>query len=126
LVHRRRRRAARPTRRVLRQSAPPVSARPLSLAHLTILDATPPELVSAAAAAGFPHVGIRLTATPSVGIPPYDCLRDGPCLRETLARLEDTGVTVLDTEFLRFEADPPGGGAGGFLEGAGRTGAATV
>jgi sugar phosphate isomerase/epimerase len=103
-----------------------VTARPLSLAHLTVLEATPPELVSAAAAAGFPHVGIRLTATPSVGIPPYDCLRDGPCLRETLARLEDTGVTVLDTEFLRFEPDQPVGVPEGFLEVSARLGAKHV
>src|SRR5437773_9183654 len=83
--------------------------RPLSLAHLTILDATPPELVTVAAAAGFRTIGIRLTATPSVGVPPYDCISDGPMLRETLLRLADTGVAVLDTEFLRFEPDEPGG-----------------
>jgi sugar phosphate isomerase/epimerase len=103
-----------------------VSARPLSLAHLTVLDATPPELVSAAAAAGFPHVGIRLTATPSVGVPPYDCLRDGPVLRETLLRLKDTGITVLDTEFLRFEPDRPVGVPEGFLEVSARLGAKHV
>jgi hypothetical protein len=50
---------------------------PISLAHLTVLDTTPPELVTVAAAAGFRTVGIRLTATPSVGVPPYDILRDG-------------------------------------------------
>ena len=33
--------------------------------HLTVLDTTPPELVSVAAAAGFRTIGIRLTATPS-------------------------------------------------------------
>src|SRR4030095_2028474 len=64
-------------------SRPP---RRLSLAHLTVLDTTPPELVTVAAAAGFRTIGIRLTATPSVGVPPYDCLHDGPLLRETLAR----------------------------------------
>ncbi len=103
-----------------------MSPRPLSLAHLTVLDATPPELVSAAAAAGFPHVGIRLTATPSVGVPPYDCLRDGACLRETLLRLRDTDVTVLDTEFLRFEPDRPVGVPEGFLEVSARLGAKHV
>src|SRR5262249_9661799 len=77
--------------------------RRLSLAHLTVLDTTPPELVSVAAEAGFRTIGIRLTATPSVGVPPYDMLHEGPLLRETLARLADTGVSVLDTEFLRFE-----------------------
>ena len=54
--------------------------RPTSLAHLTVLETTPPELVSVAAAAGFRSIGIRLTATPSVGIPPYDILSDGPLL----------------------------------------------
>jgi hypothetical protein len=44
--------------------------RQISLAHLTVLDTTPPELVTVAAAAGFRTVGIRLTATPSVGVPP--------------------------------------------------------
>src|SRR4026209_696778 len=79
----------------------------MSLAHVTVLETTPPELVSVAAAAGFRSIGIRLTATPSVGIPPYDILSDGPLLRETLLRLADTGVSVLDTEFLRFEPEHP-------------------
>jgi sugar phosphate isomerase/epimerase len=99
--------------------------RPLSLAHLTVLDTTPPELVTVAAAAGFRTIGIRLTATPSVGVPPYDVLHDGPMLRETLARLADTGVAVLDTEFLRFEPDQPGVPEG-FLEVSARLGARHV
>ena len=100
--------------------------RQISLAHLTILDTTPPELVTVAAAAGFRSIGIRLTATPSVGIPPYDILRDGPVLRETLLRLADTGVSVLDTEFLRFEPEHPVGIPEGFLEVSGRLGARNV
>ncbi|HYB69341.1 MAG TPA: TIM barrel protein [Candidatus Bathyarchaeia archaeon] len=98
----------------------------LSLGHLTVLDTTPPELVTVAAAAGFRTVGVRLTATPSVGVPPYDVLRDGPVLRETLARLADTGVSVLDTEFLRFEPDQPIGIPEGFLEVSARLGARHV
>lgn len=100
--------------------------RPVSLAHLTVLDATPPELVTAAAAAGFRTVGIRLTATPSVGVPPYDILSDGPLLRETLLRLADTGVSVLDTEFLRFEPDAPVAIPEGFLDVSARLGARHV
>jgi sugar phosphate isomerase/epimerase len=103
-----------------------VTSRPISLAHLSVLDTTPPELVTVAAAAGFRHVGIRLTATPSVGVPAYDCLRDGPVLRETLQRLADTGVTVIDTEFLRFEPDRPEGVPEGFLEVSARLGARHV
>ena len=100
--------------------------RELSLAHLTVLDATPPELVSVAAAAGFRMVGIRLTATPSVGVPPYDMLGDTPVLRETLRRLADTGVSVLDVEFLRFEPETPVGVPEGFLEAGARLGAKYV
>jgi sugar phosphate isomerase/epimerase len=100
--------------------------RAISLAHLTVLDTTPPELVTVAAAAGFRTVGIRLTATPSVGVPPYDILSEGPLLRETLLRLRDTGVSVLDTEFLRFEPDQPVGIPEGFLEVSARLGARHV
>src|SRR5262245_10263856 len=100
--------------------------RQISLAHLTVLDTTPPGLVSVAASAGFRTIGIRLTATPSVGVPPYDILSDGPLLRETLQRLADTGVSVLDTEFLRFEPDEPVGVPEGFLEVSARLGARNV
>src|SRR2546427_769842 len=86
-----------------------MTRRQISLAHLTVLDTTPPELVAAAAAAGFRTIGIRLTATPSVGVPPYDILHEGPLLRETLRRLADTGGAVLATEFLRFQPEQPGG-----------------
>lgn len=102
------------------------TSRPLSLAHLTVLDTTPPELVAVAAAAGFRTIGIRLTATPSVGVPPYDVLHEGPMLRETLARLADTGISVLDTEFLRFEPEHPIGIPEGFLEVSARLGARNV
>ena len=102
------------------------TSRPISLAHLTVLDTTPPELVEVAAAAGFRTIGIRLTAPPSVGIPPYDVLHEGPMLRETLLRLKDTGVSVLDTEFLRFEPEHAVGIPEGFLEVSARLGAKHV
>ena len=100
--------------------------RELSLAHLSVLDVTPPELVTVAAGAGFRKIGIRLSATPSVGIPPYYMLGDTPVMRETLARLADTGVSVLDVEFLRFEPQEPQGIPDGFLEAGARLGAQHV
>jgi sugar phosphate isomerase/epimerase len=102
------------------------TGRRICLAHLTVLDTTPPALVSVAAAAGFRTIGIRLTATPSVGVPPYDILHEGPMLRETLRRLADTGVSVLDTEFLRFEPEHPVGVPERFLEVSARLGAKNV
>ena len=102
------------------------SIRELSLGHLTVLDTTPPELVSVAADAGFQKVGIRLTATPSVGVPPYDMLGNTPLVRETARRLADTGVSVLEVEFLRFEPEIPIGVPEGFLEAGARLGAKYV
>src|SRR5262249_2728554 len=122
----RRRRGLRQRRSAVLCAAGGLMRRPISLAHLTVLDTTPPELVTVAAAAGFRMIAIRLPATPSVGVPPYDILRDGPVLRETLLRLADTGVSVLDTEFLRFEPDRPVGVPEGFLEVSARLGAKNV
>jgi sugar phosphate isomerase/epimerase len=78
--------------------------RPISLAALTVLELTPPEMVSCAADAGFSHVGIRLLpATPTE--PQYDLVGDTPLLREVAARLADTGVQVLDAEIFRLKPD---------------------
>ena len=78
--------------------------RPISLAALTVLELTPPEMVDCAAAAGFSHVGIRLLpATPTE--PQYDIVGDTPLLREVERRLADTGVKVLDVEIFRLKPD---------------------
>lgn len=75
----------------------------LSISHLTVLHATPPELVDAAAGAGFDAVGIRVW--PAADEPAYPMLGDTPMMRETLARMADTGVRVLDVEVLRLRPD---------------------
>jgi sugar phosphate isomerase/epimerase len=78
--------------------------RPLSLAALTVLELTPPEMVSCAAEAGFSHVGIRLLpATPNE--PRYDVIGDTPLRREVERRLADTGVKVLDVEIFRLKPE---------------------
>jgi 4-hydroxyphenylpyruvate dioxygenase len=72
-----------------------------SVAHLSALTLSPPELVSAAADAGYDHVGIRLTrVTPDE--PHYPIATDPALLRETKARLADTGISVLDIELARI------------------------
>ena len=75
----------------------------LSLSHLTVLDATPPDLVVAAAGAGFDAVGVRVW--PAADEPAYPMLGDTPMLRETCVRLADTGTKVLDVEVLRLRPD---------------------
>jgi sugar phosphate isomerase/epimerase len=79
-------------------------SRPLSLAALTVLELTPPEMVSCAAEAGFSHVGIRLLpATPTEA--QYNIVGDTPMLRDVERRLADTGVKVLDVEIFRIKPD---------------------
>jgi len=78
--------------------------RPISLAALTVLELSPPEMVACAAEAGFSHVGLRLIpATPEE--PRYPIVGDTTMVRETASRLADTGVKVLDIEIFRLKPD---------------------
>lgn len=79
-------------------------ARPISLAPLTVLELTPPELVACAADAGYDGVGLRLIrATDEEPVLPT--LGQTPMIRETRRRLDDTGVFLLDIEVLRLRPD---------------------
>jgi 4-hydroxyphenylpyruvate dioxygenase len=72
-----------------------------SLAHLTALSLSPPELVEAAAAAGYRYVGLRLTrVTPQE--PHYPLATDPALMRTTKVRLAATGIEVLDIELARI------------------------
>jgi sugar phosphate isomerase/epimerase len=74
----------------------------ISLDHLTVFELTPPELVRTAALAGFKHVGMRLhPAAPAEQQHPMT--GNSPMLRETLALLQDTGVSVFDFGVLRLK-----------------------
>lgn len=73
----------------------------LSLAHISLLPLTPPEVVEAAAFAGFDAVGLRLEpATPSEER--FPMLGRAAMMRETKARLAATGLKVLDIEVFRL------------------------
>jgi len=72
-----------------------------SLAHLTALSLSPPELVEAAASAGYRYVGLRLTrVTPQE--PHYPLATDPALMRTTKVRLAATGIEVLDIELARI------------------------
>lgn len=78
--------------------------RPVALAALTVLELSPPDMVSCAADAGYTHVGLRLIpATPTEVR--YATIGDTPIIRATLARLADTGIRCLDVEILRLKPE---------------------
>lgn len=81
-----------------------MSQRIISLAALTVLELSPPDMVDVAARAGYSHVGLRTEpATPEEHH--YPILRDAELRRQTKARLRDTGIKVLDIEILRLKPD---------------------
>ncbi|AIS10938.1 Sugar phosphate isomerase/epimerase [Pseudomonas chlororaphis] len=79
-----------------------MSERILSLASLTVLEISPPQMVEVAARAGYSHVGLRLVpATPQEHH--FALVADAELRRQTLSRLRDTGICVLDVEILRLK-----------------------
>ena len=78
--------------------------RVFSLAALTVLELSPPDMVEAAARAGYSHVGLRLVPATEQE-QHFPLVADGDLRRQTQARLRDTGIKVLDLEILRLKAD---------------------
>ena len=79
-----------------------MSAGPLAgIGHLTILDVAPPDWVTLAHDAGFDAVSIR-AAVAGPGEEPWPMQVGSPMLAETMRRLDDTGVRVLDIEIVRL------------------------
>lgn len=75
---------------------------PLSLGALTVLELDPPDMVTCAAGAGFDCVGLRLLP----GTPDevqHRMVGDTPMVRETVRRVSDLGVRVLDIEIFRLK-----------------------
>jgi len=81
-----------------------VAAPRLSLAHLTVLDAHPLELVDAAVAGGFDAIGLRI-------VPPMrtdaivPVIGDEDLLRRLERRLAETGIEILDVEAIWLGPD---------------------
>lgn len=81
--------------------APPIQ---FSLAHLSALDLTPPELVIAAAEADYDFVGLRCVAVTPGGAA-WPLWEDRLTMKSTKARMAETGVGVLDVELLKLLPD---------------------
>jgi sugar phosphate isomerase/epimerase len=78
--------------------------RAVSLAALTVLEVSPPQMIEIAARCGYSHVGLRpIPATPDeVHFP---LMADKALERETLATLRAYDIGVLDIEILRLKPD---------------------
>lgn len=74
---------------------------PLSLAHLTVLDLAPPEMIRVAARCGYESVGLRLikVTDTTAGYPLMD---DPQLMRETKEAMRSEGMKVHDIEFLKI------------------------
>jgi sugar phosphate isomerase/epimerase len=77
------------------------SSPPVGIGHLTMLDVAPPDWVALAAEAGFDFVGVR-AAPAGVAEDQHPISVGSPMLAETLRRMADTGVRVLDVEIVRL------------------------
>ncbi|MEJ8857971.1 TIM barrel protein [Variovorax robiniae] len=76
----------------------------LSLAHLTVIDAHPLELVDAASAGGFDAIGLRIVP-PAPTDPLVPVVGDEPLIRELLARMNGLDISVLDVETIWIGPD---------------------
>ncbi len=80
------------------------TSRRFSLAALTVLELSPPEMVMAAAEAGYQHVGLRLIpATPTDRSWPV--IGNTPMVRDIQSRLNDGGISVMDIEVFRLKPE---------------------
>ena len=78
--------------------------RPISIAHLSALDAGPTELIEIAAQCGCDFVGLRLLpVTVHDALSPL--IADPSLRRETRRRAADSGVAVLDIELFRLSEE---------------------
>ena len=75
--------------------------RRFSLAHLTVLDLPPADAIRVAARTGYDTVGLRLLAVTD-STPGYPLMDDKPAMRAAKAAMAETGVGVLDIEFVKI------------------------
>src|SRR3981189_2609389 len=93
-----------------------------SLAALTRLDLAPPGWIDVAAACGYQQVGLRLLPAMPGGVA-YPLMEDEAGLKETLARLDATGITVADLEVVALRPETQIAAFSAFFETGARLGA---
>ena len=96
-----------------------------SLAHLTVLQCTPPEMIDIAAKSDYPYVSFRITPVTDHE-PVYPLMDDRKMMKETKTRLADTGIRVLDIELVRMYPDTEPENYLSFLEACGELDARSI
>jgi len=96
-----------------------------SLAHLTVIDAGPIELIEAAVAGGFDAIGLRIVA-PTITDTIVPVIGVEPMLREIERRLADSAVSILDIEAIWLAPHTDAGTFGAVVETGARLGAKFV
>lgn len=90
-----------------------------SLAYLTSTPLAPPDAVVLANKLGYQAIGVRIApAAPGGDFSPLPT--DAAMLRETIRRIDDTGVPIFDVEIARLSADFKADHFAPFLDTAGR------
>ncbi|EDP64213.1 Xylose isomerase domain protein TIM barrel [alpha proteobacterium BAL199] len=102
-----------------------MSLRPLGLAHFTVLEVPPPELVSLAARIGYSAIGLRLIQG-AQGTPYYPTPAGSAEMRDLKLRLNDTGIRVHDVEIATIDEGFTAESLTGVLESAAAFGARTL
>jgi sugar phosphate isomerase/epimerase len=95
---------------------------PFSLAALTALELPPAGLIDVAAGCGYDRVGLRLLPAVPGGIA-YPLMEDEAGLKETIARLDATGIAVADLEVVAFRPETEIASFSAFFETGARLGA---
>ena len=99
--------------------------RAYSLAYLTTAPLAPPDALRLAQKLGYQMIGVRIApAAPGGDFSPL--IEDAALLRETVAQIKATGVTVYDVEIARLNADFRVEQFRDFLETAGKLGARAI
>lgn len=99
--------------------------REFSLAYLSVVGASPDEMIDVAAATGYDFVGLRLTkVTNDEVLPPL--LADDALVRQTRRHADEAGVGILDVELARVGPNDDARDHARLMERAGELGARFV
>lgn len=94
----------------------------LGIAHFTVIEVPPLDLVGLAAEIGYRSIGLRLHPA-FAGAPCYEISAGSAAMREMKRRLGDAGISVRDIEFVTVDAGFVPSGLGAMLESASVLGA---